>query len=1236
MKKRMRRLISSAAALAAAAAFLPTAQMSASAAGTATTYTIEDESIVHYTNDAEEAKRWLETDGDAIVILTGDTSFYQYDAKAGSAWATIGRGEKILDLDSHYFGGSIDFESGIDTGGSRFNLFTVPEGAVLKVEDSKGGGTIHFDGYLRSATEILSWNGSVFDVNIYRDIFKVEGGDLIYNGGEIDAGRSKEAYLSNARKGEVNKEVHFNAGLLTPIVELLFANWDRYDCDARMQVNCLGINMTSGSVTVNGGTVAGRGFSEVTEDGQNISTLRSAAIRATGGKLRINNGSFRGVGCADTLQISTPDAVIRAGVFTTKKIEKVIMPTLDDGLPRFIEPGHGVQGIPISAIASDALVYDEKGMRLGTHLGGPVSEDTVTNTAYDITIVPDKLGIMDSSYEYKGAIFTSDNADIYWDGVSDASFTVKPTGCWTELPLGVGTDDTYKRTGYFQLSSIKELGISPTITFGGMKVTEAGDYAKKETSVIKRINGSQLPDTMTFKLSDFELKDMELGDTLRLTIDYIECLSRKDVQHSTDEADDYHVVQYCVKTASYGLFMTDAGLKVTTQPTSQLAPDKGYMLTLAAAAEGADEAWWIRTYPSSARKECTSFDKATGTATLSVQSDKYEEYCCVFKSRAGLVTSNKAYTGYEPHVDSSVKDITLYTGQKTAYIDVKRYVDADQYYTDVKWTKNGEPVDPSRYSAYNTGTLQFKNITAEDEGVYTAKIFVTHGDTTSTGTVTFNVSVASGDPPSYITSLDLSGIGELYIGDKAPAAEDILCNDPRITVKGITWSGVTDGIITSANPSYTITCAISDYSKYNVKFDENGIFRWTMDGSSREAYGTANSTNKGVTLSYTYDGNNPVGTAKDGIKLSQTDFIYASGDYVDLQLDCQIVCPDRHAVKHEITSLETYSDHYQLPSGLTMTSTGHITGTITGASGTGTVTRILARTTNGDEAAVDISFNIADKEKLTTKMQMPSLESVTHIEHSYSAWTGKDGYHTRTCSVCGFEEYETHIWDEGEITRAASESADGEIRYTCEVCGVTKTGSVRYEGDEETVGGGTGSGGEGGAFSDVASGAYYFEPVEWAVANGITGGIGEGLFGPDSTCTRGQVVTFLHRAAGSPEPTTKINPFNDIAEDAYYYKSVLWALEKGITSGISASEFGADAGCTRAQVVTFLQRYKNAGKSDGAANPFIDVSESAYYYEPVIWAVSEGITSGTSENTFSPEAACTRAQIVTFLCRAVK
>ena len=174
-----------------------------------------------------------------------------------------------------------------------------------------------------------------------------------------------------------------------------------------------------------------------------------------------------------------------------------------------------------------------------------------------------------------------------------------------------------------------------------------------------------------------------------------------------------------------------------------------------------------------------------------------------------------------------------------------------------------------------------------------------------------------------------------------------------------------------------------------------------------------------------------------------------------------------------------------------------------------------------------------------------------------------------------------------------------------------------------------------GVFVDVASGSYYEDAVDWAVGNGITQGTDATHFSPDGICTRAQAVTFLWRAAGSPKPETRTMPFTDIPAGSYYYDAVLWAVENGITKGTSDTTFSPNMTCTRAQIVAFLWRSEKSPAA-GTANPFADVKSAAYYADAVLWAAKEDITKGTTNTTFSPDADCTRSQIVTFLWRCKK
>ena len=170
-------------------------------------------------------------------------------------------------------------------------------------------------------------------------------------------------------------------------------------------------------------------------------------------------------------------------------------------------------------------------------------------------------------------------------------------------------------------------------------------------------------------------------------------------------------------------------------------------------------------------------------------------------------------------------------------------------------------------------------------------------------------------------------------------------------------------------------------------------------------------------------------------------------------------------------------------------------------------------------------------------------------------------------------------------------------------------------------------------FVDVPASEYYYNAVNWAVEKNIVAGTSDTTFSPNQNCTRGQIVSFLWRAAGKPEPKTTVNPFTDVKSGEYYYKAVLWAYENSIVAGTSATAFSPEQNCTRGQIVTFLWRSAGKPQPKTTVNPFTDVSAGEYYYNAVLWAYENKIVAGTSADKFSPGATCTRAQSVTFLYR---
>lgn len=233
---------------------------------------------------------------------------------------------------------------------------------------------------------------------------------------------------------------------------------------------------------------------------------------------------------------------------------------------------------------------------------------------------------------------------------------------------------------------------------------------------------------------------------------------------------------------------------------------------------------------------------------------------------------------------------------------------------------------------------------------------------------------------------------------------------------------------------------------------------------------------------------------------------------------------------------------------------------------------------------------------------------------------GYTRYNCRACSSYYIADYTDplgHRYDEGVLLREPTETAMGRVRFTCTRTHCQETYQMTY------------------TFRDLDVDAYYFSPVLWALNRGITSGIDETHFAPDNLCTRAQVVTFLWRMAGKPEQATAGNPFEDVPQGCFYEKAVLWAYGQGITTGIDTTHFSPDTPCTRAQVVTFLHRFRGCPEPTITA-VFPDVMPGTFYSKAVLWAAQRGITVGMDGGRFYPDLSCSRGQIVTFLYRDEK
>ena len=293
---------------------------------------------------------------------------------------------------------------------------------------------------------------------------------------------------------------------------------------------------------------------------------------------------------------------------------------------------------------------------------------------------------------------------------------------------------------------------------------------------------------------------------------------------------------------------------------------------------------------------------------------------------------------------------------------------------------------------------------------------------------------------------------------------------------------------------------------------------------------------------------------------------------------------------------------------------------------------------------------------LLVLLVLPGAAFAVHT-HEYEAeirlpTCTREGSVTYVCVICGDSYVDStypalgHNWDDGTVTKAPTCGAPGEKTFSCSRCTEKRTEAIPATGEHTFQNGvctvcGAEAACASAAFTDVCGhddtahpDYVYHAAIDWAVLKKITNGTTETTFSPHAGCTRAQAVTFLWRAAGCPEPQSNDNPFTDLEQGAYYVDAVLWAAENGVTNGTTETTFSPDATCTRAQIVTFLYRAMKGTPVSGST--FTDVPAGMWFSDAVSWAVSKGITNGTSATTFSPDAICERAHIVTFLWRAMK
>ena len=1218
------------------------------------------------TKDGDEIRELLQSDENVSIQLSGDVHWTEEDAYD---WAIVQKGVKILDLNGYQLKVSGE-EAGYNSiTGKAYSpyLLTVRSGATLVINDSSGdnSGSLRFDGYMHApalddAAGTMHSHYTTADV-LYRHGIKVEG-MLVYNGGTLIGGRSKLQYISPGF--DASKLYYYMKDQVIP-------QEYRYDGNVRQQVNCIGIDINGGDVTVNGGIVEGRGFSDMNtkNDYYSWDNTRAAAIRIKSGKLKINDGTFRGLGCANVLNgVTKQNTTIRAGRFKTKDVDKYLQPSPYERIiaGTSICPLFGYGELGRSGISQDMLNPEIQQVETKDGVLDPETEwKEIPTTERDLTIGP-KVG---AKLEVRSGLDNEPiDKGVIWDGQNDVDLIIPMMGLWVGIPdhATAAADPTTNVSVYRVIAarSYKETSTTAKITFGGQEVNSGGEV-EGEVEKEKIFAVANTSPTATVHLKDLVPDELGSNDAFQIVIDCIEYFDR-DPKNTGDEKKIIGVDKL-VRSKIVYVKCGSNPVKIKSQPEDTVCV-QGQTAEFSAFAKNATDAWWEEVSPNAGtRLETSTFED--GETILRLKSDKPMTLRACFKGRYGTVKSDPVSLTFRPPDAGASQNVTLYKGQCVASISPGANL-SNVKYTDSEWQIYLDP-------AQTGGTLHgwypmtngvdvnvmptkvtFRNPTQSNEASY--RLILTLPDGSKWTSENINVTVDDGLPDNYIQSVQIYGLGDLYAGETPPTKSDLWCDDPRVIIDSITWGGLsngTTGVLTS-NSWFKIKLkaawisSVDPHQPYSTDtyyfyHDEDGNFPWEAIGNNRklrkDQYYNPKAAQQEIVLEYYFDNHTYLQELLDTTTLKENTFDIVKGEYVDIQLEPELNCPAKHDTTHYINGVDYVHSSTPLPAGLSIDSSGRITGTLSAEPSDMAVKCVIYMKGNTyREQAVTVHFNILPDLSGDDTLHMVSMDeleevfgdgsvdpySLVHNAHVFGFWKddGNGSTHSRVCSYCESRETLPHDWNEGFITKDPVNGANGEITYTCMDCFATRTDPFSYE--EE---------GSGSPFIDVKKGAYYYEPVLWAVGHEpqITNGIDATHFGPDQKCTRAQVVTFLWRAEGQPEPTLVVSPFSDVKDDAYYYKAVLWAVEKNITTGTSADKFSPDQSCTRAQVVTFMNRSKGSPKAGSETNPFNDVFAADYYYDAVLWAVENDITKGTSVTTFSPNQICTRGQIVTFLYRAL-
>ncbi|MBR3275014.1 MAG: InlB B-repeat-containing protein [Eubacterium sp.] len=1025
---------------------------------------------VVYTHDVDKVKELLESDGDVHIVLDDKT---QQTIKGyvetgiwwnDPTWCDIGPGEKILDLNGNLF--EIDLDDARLSGmyEQTVTLFAVPSGAKLTINDSSANnsGKICFDGWLHEVyidgCLICSFSNSTV---IHRNGFLVDGGELVFNGGVLVGGRSKEQWVTAALRDTnlTKSDWSWNIHLGEVDTDKIHTGY------VRQQVNCDGITINDGTVIINGGVIQGRGFRDMRMVDTGLINIefqyeRAAGIYMRGGRLIINDGVIWGMGGADVLDVAG-DVTIRAGRFYNHTIDYCLIPGVTlpttlgyeiwaESCAWYTKPGYGKIGIPASALDSDYVKVKQNKDWL------PVSEwsyDTLTASRDSLDVV----SRTDRSFTlYNETYGEPVGKNLAWDGETDVVISADIAMYWPleEIPYNSMGGTPLIHYPHALAQSSKDLGVTSAITISGMTVSQGGEM----TTIEKQLTTVDLVDMGAGKLS-FHLKDLlpdglSMGSSFLVTVRYGDVLYQSTVDPSNAS----------MNLARFSVQLKENDLEILQNPASQSVYTKGDTVTLTASAANAKGAYWEQIYPSSTSEGLSgTFDSSTGTATLIVPVNSYARYVCCFTNGMGIKKTGEAAVSVIPSPnlpEGDVKEVTWFTSSAACYLNTgigdngsgqRWYYRAGE--TD-EWTQLSKiegKMDPNLYS----GTLAVKYPELSEAGYYRMEADYDTGS----GTVTvksgiFHVTVVD-TPKEEIYDVYIHGFEDLYVGDQAPGVSELWVDDSRVAITNVTWSGCTDssGKITSSTGMVTVTLAVTDDAAV-FETDDEGHF--TVHLGERTATKVPPlMSHKNIEISYTYTPTNGLPVPHESVLVnSGTSFTFQTGEDVDIQLDFEVEESERpkaSGVSHVTGLTADTSASGKLPDGLSLVQDGdgtwHIRGTIAEDASLGQVRSPIYFSLADDNGISTGTCTAVFTFMITPKISTFSLpETVSELfhEHAYGAWTdvGDGQNHRHICDGCGSEEAQPHLWDDGVVMTPETVTAAGVMTYTCLECGAVRTETI--------------------------------------------------------------------------------------------------------------------------------------------------------------------------------------------------